>query len=181
MYEPKPIDTSDVVLPAELLALTEKIAENVHEVWAAGRIAEGWTYGEKKDNDLKTTPLLVPYDELAESEKEYDRNTALETLKLIVKMGYRIELRDPTMIRMLENLTGVNARASPLDDPDTMSIFISSKVLGYENDEVLGPTGAVAIPEFNTRFTRQMLVDTQPKDFNTLLRLSGCQFRISRL
>lgn len=95
MYEPKPIDTSDVVLPAELLALTEKIAENVHEVWAAGRIAEGWTYGEKKDNDLKTTPLLVPYDELAESEKEYDRNTALETLKLIVKMGYRIELRDP--------------------------------------------------------------------------------------
>ena len=54
-----------------------------------------WTYGEKKDNDLKTTPLLVPYDELAESEKEYDRNTALETLKLIVKMGYRIELRDP--------------------------------------------------------------------------------------
>ena len=95
MYEPKPIDTSDVVLPAELLALTEKIAENVHEVWAAGRIAEGWTYGEKKDNDLKTTSLLVPYDELAESEKEYDRNTALETLKLIVKMGYRIELRDP--------------------------------------------------------------------------------------
>lgn len=91
----QPIDTSDVVLPAELLALTEKIAENVHEVWAAGRIAEGWTYGEKKDNDLKTTPLLVPYDELAESEKEYDRNTALETLKLIVKMGYRIELRDP--------------------------------------------------------------------------------------
>ena len=80
---------------------------------------------------------------------------------------------DPTMIRMLENLTGVNARQIPLDDADTMSIFISSKVLGYENDEVLGPTGAVAIPEFNTRFTRQMLVDTQPKDFNTLLRLSG--------
>ena len=95
MYEPKPINTSDVVLPAELLALTEKIAENVREVWATGRIAEGWTYGEKKDNDLKTTPLLDPYDELAESEKEYDRNTALETLKLIVKMGYRIELRDP--------------------------------------------------------------------------------------
>ena len=80
---------------------------------------------------------------------------------------------DPTMIRMLESITGVNARHIPLDDPDTMSIFISSKVLGYENDEVLGPTGAVAIPEFNTRFTRQMLVDTQPKDFNTLLRLSG--------
>ena len=80
---------------------------------------------------------------------------------------------DPTMIRMLEDLTGVNARAIPLDDPDTMSIFTSSKVLGFENDELLGPTGAVAIPEFNTRFTRQMLIDTQPKDFNTLVRLSG--------
>ena len=80
---------------------------------------------------------------------------------------------DPTMIRMLENLTGVNARKIPLDDPDTLSLFTSSKALGFENDDLLGPTGAVAIPEFNTRFTRQMLVDTQPKDFNTLLRLSG--------
>ena len=80
---------------------------------------------------------------------------------------------DPTMIRMLEDLTGVNARTIPLDDPDTMSIFTSSKVLGFENDDLLGPTGAVAIPEFNTRFTRQMLIDTQPKDFNTLVRLSG--------
>ena len=80
---------------------------------------------------------------------------------------------DPTMIRMLEDLTGVNARQIPLDDPDTMSIFVSSKVLGFENDELLGPTGAVAIPEFNTRFTRGMLMDTLPKDFNTLVRLSG--------
>ena len=80
---------------------------------------------------------------------------------------------DPTMIRMLEDLTGVNARQIPLDDPDTMSIFTSSKVLGFENDDLLGPTGAVAIPDFNTRFTRQMLIDTQPKDFNTLVRLSG--------
>ena len=80
---------------------------------------------------------------------------------------------DPTMIRMLEDLTGVNARQIPLDDPDTVSIFVSSKVLGFENDELLGPTGAVAIPEFNTRFTRGMLMDTLPKDFNTLVRLSG--------
>ena len=91
MYNPKPVDTSNVTLPKELLTLTEKIAENVHDVWAEGRIAEGWTYGEKKDAEKKTTPLLVPYDELSESEKEYDRNTAIETLKLIVKMGYRIE------------------------------------------------------------------------------------------
>ena len=80
---------------------------------------------------------------------------------------------DPSMVRMMEDLTGVNARQIPLDDRDTMSLFTTSKVLGSENDEILGPTGAVAIPEFNTKFTRQMLVDTQPKDFNTLVRLSG--------
>lgn len=90
MYEPKPIDTSDIALPEELMALTEKIAENVHDVWAAGRLAEGWTYGEKKDDEKKTTPLLIPYSELPENEKEYDRNTALETIKLIIKMGYSI-------------------------------------------------------------------------------------------
>ena len=93
MYEPKPIDTRDVVLPKELLSLTEKIAENVHDVWALGRISEGWKYGEKKDADKKVTPLLVPYSTLPGSEKEYDRNSALETLKLIIKMGYHIEKR----------------------------------------------------------------------------------------
>lgn len=91
MYTPKPIDTSDVQLPEELYALTEQIAANVHDVWAAGRIAEGWTYGEFKDSEKKTTPLLVSYDQLPESEKEYDRNTAFETLKLIIKMGYQIK------------------------------------------------------------------------------------------
>ncbi|WP_312614197.1 PolC-type DNA polymerase III [Oscillibacter sp.] len=80
---------------------------------------------------------------------------------------------DPTMVRMMEDLTGVDPRSIPLDDEDTMSIFISSKILGYEHDDVVGETGAVAIPEFNTRFTRQMLVDTRPRDFNTLVRLSG--------
>lgn len=90
MYNPKPIDTSDIELPGELLALTEQIAENVHDVWAASRIAEGWTYGTSKDVEQKKTPLLVPYNELPESEKDYDRNTALETLKLIIKFGYNI-------------------------------------------------------------------------------------------
>ena len=90
-YHPKPIDTSDVNLPEELFALTEKIAENVHDVWAAGRITEGWIWGEKKDAGKKTTPLLIPYRELPENEKEYDRSTTLSTLKLIIKLGYRIE------------------------------------------------------------------------------------------
>lgn len=94
MYEPKPIDTSDVILPAEMLVLAEKIAENVHDVWAIGRISEGWTYGETKDFNKKTTPLLVPYCDLPDSEKEYDRNTALETIKLVIKMGYSISGRN---------------------------------------------------------------------------------------
>ena len=90
MYTPDPIDTSDIVLPENLLQLTEKIAENVHEVWAAGRIAEGWTYGEERNTAAKTTPCLIPYGELPENEKEYDRNTALQTLKLITALGYKI-------------------------------------------------------------------------------------------
>lgn len=90
MYCPKPINTSDVELSKELLELTEKIAENVHEVWASGRIEQGWTYGPVRDDVKKETPCLVPYSDLPESEKEYDRNTALETLKLIVKLGYKI-------------------------------------------------------------------------------------------
>ena len=80
---------------------------------------------------------------------------------------------DPTMIRMMEDMTGVDAKTIPLDDKDTMSIFTSSKVLGYEDDPILGQTGAVAIPEFNTRFTRGMLMDTMPTRFDTLCRLSG--------
>lgn len=91
MYKPNPVNTSDVVLSDDLLELTEKIAENVHEVWSEGRIKEGWTYGTVRDDEKKETPCLVPYDELPESEKEYDRNTALETIKLIVKLGYKIK------------------------------------------------------------------------------------------
>jgi len=80
---------------------------------------------------------------------------------------------DPTMIRMMEDDTGVDAKTIPLDDKDTMSIFTSSKVLGYENDPILGPTGAVAVPEFNTRFTREVLLDTKPEKFDFLVRISG--------
>ncbi len=80
---------------------------------------------------------------------------------------------DPTMIRMMEDMTGVDAKTIPLDDKQTMSIFTSSKVLGYENDKILGPTGAVAVPEFNTRFTRGVLLDTKPEKFDFLVRISG--------
>ena len=80
---------------------------------------------------------------------------------------------DPTMIRMLKDLTGIDPQTIPLDDPDTMSIFRSSEKLGYENDPVLGPTGATAIPEFGTSFVRGMLEDTRPEQFDILIRLSG--------
>ena len=89
-YIPQPIDTSDISIPDDLLELTEKIAKNTHDVWAVGRIKDGWVYGEKRDDANKKTPCLVEYEDLPDSEKEYDRNTSLETIKLILKMGYDI-------------------------------------------------------------------------------------------
>ena len=90
-YEPNPIDTSEVVIPDELLELSEQIAKNVHEVWSAGRIAEGWVYGKERNDERMETPCLIPYEELPEIEKDYDRHTAMETIKLILKLGYKIE------------------------------------------------------------------------------------------
>lgn len=90
-YTPTPQDTSKVILSAELLALAEAMAENVHEVWAERRIADGWTFGPVRDDTRKQTPCLVPYADLPEIEKEYDRSTALETLRFIVSRGYVIE------------------------------------------------------------------------------------------
>ena len=91
MYKPQPIDTTGIDLDADILELSELIAKNTHEVWSAGRIRDGWTYGEVRDDVKKTHPCLIPYEELSESEKEYDRNTSMETLKLIIRLGYKIE------------------------------------------------------------------------------------------
>ena len=93
-YIPEPMDLSLVDLPESLIQLSERIAENVHEVWAKARIDEGWTYGEKRDDIHKKHPCLVPYDELPEEEKEYDRNTAMNTIKMVKKLGFRIEKED---------------------------------------------------------------------------------------
>ena len=95
-YTPQPVDTSEVRLPAELDELVEKIAKNVHEVWAQSRIEQGWTYGEERNDELKHHPCLVPYEDLPEIEKDYDRDTALGTLKLICKLGFKIT-RDPIL------------------------------------------------------------------------------------
>lgn len=90
MYVPKPVETSEVVLTDDILKLSEMLAQNTHEVWSAGRLNDGWRYGETRDDNKKLHPSLVEYKNLSEKEKEYDRNTALETLKLIIKLGYKI-------------------------------------------------------------------------------------------
>lgn len=90
VYKPRPIDTNDVKLPIELEQLAEEIAKNVHEVWAQGRIKDGWTYGDERNDVLRTHPCLVPYEQLSEEEKDYDRHTSQETLRLILKLGFRV-------------------------------------------------------------------------------------------
>lgn len=90
MYIPKPIDTSDVVLTDDILELTELLAKNTHEIWAENRIKEGWVYGIVRDDAKKHHPCLIPYEELPESEKDYDRDTSMQTLKLIMKLGYKV-------------------------------------------------------------------------------------------
>ncbi|WP_018710413.1 RyR domain-containing protein [Phocaeicola barnesiae] len=89
-YIPQPVDVTDVRLPDELNNLVEQMARNVHEVWAETRIAQGWTYGEQRDDVHKQHPCLVPYEELPDAEKEYDRQTAVSTLKLIMKLGFHV-------------------------------------------------------------------------------------------
>lgn len=90
-YIPRPIDTHEIVLPPRLDDLIETMARNVHEVWAQTRVRQGWVYGHRRDDAHKWHPCLVPYEELTDDEREYDRNTAVETLKLIMKMGFTIQ------------------------------------------------------------------------------------------
>jgi hypothetical protein len=89
-YEPKPIDTSGVHLSQEVCNLTELLARNAHDLWAQQRLAQGWTYGPQRDDGAKKHPCLVPYEELPESEQEYDRRAAMDTLRAIIALGYRI-------------------------------------------------------------------------------------------
>ena len=91
MYQPKPIDTSNIQLSEELTELLEALAYNTHEVWSQQRMRDGWRYGEQRDDQAKRHPGLVPYEELSEAEKEYDRRTSCEALKAIIAAGYKIE------------------------------------------------------------------------------------------
>ena len=89
-YTPTPVDTTNIQFSEELTALAEAISKTVHDVWAQNRIREGWTYGPVRDDQKRQTPCLVPYDQLPEEEKAYDRNTAFGTLKFIVSQGFEI-------------------------------------------------------------------------------------------
>ena len=89
-YVPNPINVDDVVLPKEVENLTEYIAENAHEEWAKGKIKDGWVYGPKRDEKKKQSFDLIPYCELLDSEKEYDRKMAMNTLRVLYKLGYKI-------------------------------------------------------------------------------------------
>ena len=91
-YRPKPIDTEQVKLSEDMIELTEYLAENTHEIWSSQRMSEGWTFGKERDDKKKQHPCLVPYDQLPEIEKDYDRNTAIGAIKLILSLGYNIEL-----------------------------------------------------------------------------------------
>ena len=93
-YKPQPINSIDVQLPPELNELVDLMAENVHDVWAYSRIKQGWSYGPKRKDELKQHPCLVPYEKLSENEKAYDRDTVVETLKLICKLGFKITKDD---------------------------------------------------------------------------------------
>ena len=95
-YMPRPIDVSDVELSEELNDLREAIAENAHEVWAENRYAEGWRYGVHRNDELKLHPDMVPYSQLLEGEKEYDREMAMKTIKLLKKLGYDLIKREET-------------------------------------------------------------------------------------
>ena len=89
-YIPKPENLDGIQLSDELNGLVEAMAKNVHDVWAQSRIEQGWTYGPERNDQLKYHPCLVPYEELPDVEKAYDRDTAVGTLKLIQKLGFTI-------------------------------------------------------------------------------------------
>jgi len=94
MYKPNPIDTTKISLSGDILALGEVLAKNTHEVWASGRLADGWTYGDVRDDLKKKHPCLIPYEELSELEKDFDRATATEALKVIISLGFTIKKTD---------------------------------------------------------------------------------------
>ena len=92
-YTPSPLDTSGIELPAAAAVLAEAMAKNTHEVWAAARINEGWRFGPVRDDARKLHPCLVPYEQLSDAEKEYDRRTSAEAIRFLLASGCDIVRR----------------------------------------------------------------------------------------
>jgi class 3 adenylate cyclase/tetratricopeptide (TPR) repeat protein len=125
-YRPQPLNTNDVALPAEIVELTEHLARNTHENWARQRMTDGWRYGPVRDDARKEHPGLVPYEDLSEAEKQYDRRTALETLKAILFLGYRLEAPTHEGARGIDALRSsdkeLSALSATLDNLDTLDL-----------------------------------------------------------
>ncbi len=129
-YRPQPLNTNEVALPAEIIEITEQLARNTHENWARQRMTDGWRYGPVRDDARKEHPGIVPYEELSEAEKQYDRNTALETLKAILLLGYRLEAPSregahgiDTSRSSDKELAALGATLDNLDTLDLSSLF----------------------------------------------------------
>jgi class 3 adenylate cyclase len=141
-YDPKPIETSNIALSPELLALREKLAKNAHEVWARRRLEDGWRHGPRRDDARKEHPWLIPYESLPESEKEYDRDASLETLKTILALGYRIESPQagdgPAEVQLLELPVGLET----LDLPSLVAFWqVRKPELGDHTAEIYRELG----------------------------------------
>lgn len=161
-YVPQPVDVSAISLPNELNALLELLAENVHEVWASGRIAEGWRYGERRDEAVKRHPCLVPYVDLPESEKEYDRRTAMATLQTIMALGFAIvpasSLEQPSADDGTDNLW-----SSALPFPDLAETVVEGST---DVASVLSAAASVVSSEYSTPETslaEAVIAETEPE------------------
>jgi hypothetical protein len=153
-YEPHPIDTSGVALPEEIVELTELLARNTHENWARQRVEDDWRYGPRRDDERREHPGLVAYEELSEEEKDYDRRTALETIKAILSLGYRIEPPDsraarPTTTADAADVAGLLAS---LDAPGSLNL--KTLVAAWQSHD---PSRWAARPEIYRRLAERLL------------------------
>lgn len=174
-YVPAPINTSNIKLTPELEAIAEELAANTHEVWAKGRVEDGWTYGPVRSDKDKETPCLVPYGELSEGEKDFDRNTAIETIKVLLAKGYKIVREDevPRFDKFLkkylkdekgytdaaadqvvDSIPGVRSRL--VLEENEMTRFIKRHLV-HSYNFVLGEDGHAVIDEESDRLRRYML------------------------
>jgi hypothetical protein len=130
-YIPQPVNTGEVELPVNVTEITEQLAKNAHEIWVQQRIAEGWKYGTERNDGQKEHPCLVPYGELPDNEKEYDKNTALETIRLLLHFGYEImPARKKISVKLPDNVILDDGSGNiSLPDKDTPTLWASDKVL----------------------------------------------------